>query len=47
MYIMLALIVGSLLIGCSGTISARAQPWLALTAATGATLIYYISQRAM
>ena len=47
MYIMLALVLGSVLIGCLTPLSQRGQTWLALVAATTATIIYFVSQRAM
>jgi hypothetical protein len=47
MYIMLALILGSVLVGCAAPFGQRGQTWLALVAATPATIIYFVSQRAM
>jgi hypothetical protein len=46
-YIMLALILGSVLIGCATPLSQRGQTWVAIVAATAATLVYFVSQRAM
>lgn len=47
MYVMLALIFGSVLVGCSGRLNQRGQTWVALVASVAATLVYYVSQRAM
>jgi hypothetical protein len=44
---MLALVLGSVLVGCLTPLSRRGQTWMALAAATAATLIYFVSQRAM
>lgn len=47
MYVMLALIFGSFLVGATGRLSHRAQGLVSLAAVVAATVIYYVSQRAM
>lgn len=47
MSIMIALMFGSLLFGCSGLSRHRHQTVLALVAATIGTIAYFVSQRMM
>ena len=47
MYVMTILLLGSVMIGCSGRVSAIARTRLAVLAATLAAVVYLLFQKAM